>query len=222
MNIFISTPCSGWEITGAYWTTIEAFKIAAREQGWSTHVRPIFGVSDLIKARNLAVHHMLSTDADVLLTFDSDQWADPKTLVTICKAPMPICAAPVPKKAENIPIVNAWNFLTEPDKQPEIVNEFVKVACVGAGCMAVKRNVLEVMATKNRFFMHEDGEPIPDLYGRDYEDGSEDSLFPVQFSEDYSFCLRARKAGFPVWIYVGGDVKHQGTKLFCGPGRLHV
>lgn len=238
-HIFISTPVHGWDVTGAYWATMEAFKEFCKARAVRITCLPKFGMSDLILARNVAVHDFLKTDADVLLTFDSDQAAKPQDLWAICESAFVdkcVTACPVPKKHREWPEIvrlareghddpdkaaAAFNFYVLPGK-PIVTGPWMRVATVGAGAMAIGREQILKMCYQNPIFMVL-GEPVPELYARDFVD-EVDGIWPIQFSEDFSFCARAQKAGIQVWLYWPAEVQHIGTsvyrgKLTCAPSH---
>lgn len=212
MNIYFHTPIHGYQVSAGWYLTQSALIEFCRRKHWSVLIKPDFGISDLIRARNVAVHQALKADADVLLTFDADQSTDTETLAALIESPHGVSAAPVPKKRHGIPEAERWNFVCEPGEQVR-EGDFLRVAAAGAGCMAVKRATLVEMAERNRRFMVEQ-EPVPELYARDFTNAS--LLFPEQLSEDYSFCVRARDAGFATWLYVPGRVKHYGECAYEG------
>lgn len=210
MRLYLSTPTVGWQVSAGWYYTQAALTEFCRREGWTIQIVPQWGVSDLIRARNVAVHQFLKSGMDILVTFDSDQHAEPDVFRALAESPHPIAAAPVPKRTELAKGAQKWNFMCETGEQVR-EGDFLRVAAVGAGCMAIKREVLFTMAERNRCFMA-GSEPVPELYARDFTNVSR--LFPEQISEDYSFCLRARACGFAPWLYVPGKVIHYGEKGF--------
>lgn len=215
-HLYIATPVHGWEITGMYWATMEGLKMECASRGWQLTIKPWFGVSDLIRRRNVDVHRMLCTDATHLITFDADQSTTSETFVKLVESPYGICAAPVHKKHDN-PTKEAWNFHCVDPDQMVIEGDYLQVDTVGSGCMCVTRDTLLKMAAVYPYFMIE-GQPVPQLYAKDLIDP--EGLFPYELSEDYTFCQRAKKIGIPPWVWVPGRVQHLGSKVY--EGQLHV
>lgn len=93
------------------------------------------------------------------------------------------------------------------DGKPTVVNELdltletgeIEVDGVGFGFVAMNRGVFEAI-------------PRPWFEIRQVEvDGAD---FPVNLSEDYSFCRKAQEAGFQIWVNPEALVRHQKTVLF--------
>src|SRR5229473_3018245 len=117
MRLYFSTPFTGHQIHAGWYATQSGLIEFCRRNGWSVLIDPMFGISDLIRARNVAVHKCLKSGADVLVTFDGDQYADPETIAALCESPHPVAAAPVPKKRKDIPEHERWNFVVEHGEQ---------------------------------------------------------------------------------------------------------
>jgi hypothetical protein len=215
-KIYISTPVSDWSVTNIYWVTMESLTRACAAKGWVLMQRPWFGVSDLIRRRNLDVHRALSAGATHLITFDVDQGTDPITFIKMVESGRELTAAPVPKKHDN-PDREAWNFIIN-ENPPCIEGEWMRVQMVGSGCMCITREALIKMCYDNPYFFVE-GQPIPELYAKDFSTENTNELFPYQMSEDYTFCKRAARVGIRPWIWFPGQVQHLGEKVYSR--RLH-
>lgn len=208
MRIFVSTPIHGWSATSGWIAAMDAFRQLCKKKGHECKVRAHFGVSNLILVRNLHVHEAFLYKADRLLTFDSDQYAPPETLMEVCESEYDVCAAPVPKKCEPL----QWNFRPMPG-EPKIEGDFMQVAVVGSGAMAISRKCLLDAAYCSIWCYHE-GCIYPRLYSQDVVNPN--SCWPVELSEDYSFCRKLQAIGYPIWIYWKGQVAHMGVKSYTG------
>jgi len=168
-------------------------------KGWLHHVSgPVLSL-----ARNTLAEKFLRTDGEWLLSIDSDmvfqadladrllQSADPEE--------RPIVGALCYGMVQEIGmfpaifrLVNGWpGIILEP---PE--DTLIRVDACGAACLLTHRSVFEKMR----------GIEI----GRWY-----DPLYVGErpLGEDMSFCLRAGRAGLPIWVDTGADVKHVKVKF---------
>jgi hypothetical protein len=211
VRVFVSTPVAGNEVSAGWLATLEGLSNLARNS-FDLIKAPRFGISDLVLARNAAVHEALKAGADVLLTFDSDQYTDPENLMALIESEFPISALAIRKKKEEVD----FNFVCLPGK-PRVAGDWVKVAAVGSGAMAVKTQVLFALAREHGFFMH-GHEPIPYVYANDFADMPDNR--PTRLSEDYTLCTRANNLGYGTWIYHPAVVTHFGVHKF--EGRLTV
>ncbi|RME30967.1 MAG: glycosyltransferase [Candidatus Zixiibacteriota bacterium] len=150
--------------------------------------------------RNYAVQQMLQDDFDYLLMWDDDQACqyDPLDLVEYDKDIIGL-PTPIYRSADNPdkPITLNVNDL-QPEggwrtKALEPNMGLVEVDMVGTGMMLVARRVFE----------------HPEMRPAFMEIFDENGL--VELSEDYNFCLRAKRAGFRVWTHTGYSSEHWST-----------
>ena len=153
---------------------------------------------------------MEDTTADVLLMLDTDMTFTPAMIHQMwdCFQRLPesngpnakilgglafIASAPKINRPDLI-VPNIW--LDAPDRTNRYIqansypeDQLVKVGATGAACLMIHREVFEKIAadmgTNGRWFYHEH-----------LEDGDE-------LGEDISFCRRAAKAGYPVYVHTG-------------------
>ena len=137
--------------------------------------------------RNRLAHKFLASDAQVLLMVDDDV-IPPLGILRMLDRDLDIVGAPYPIIRVEGPIhfPCAIEYDAAHDTYRTLPDPFgrtglVKVAAIGAGCMAIARRVLE----------HPDLQ-IPFRIGTD-EYGQ------MRMSEDVNFCQLARTAGFGVW-----------------------
>lgn len=213
MKIFVATPFHGYSATAAWIRAIDELKMACAGVH-DLYVKPLFGISDLIWARNMHTHLFLKTEYDRIITFDGDQYAPPQNFLALVASPHHLSACPVPKKRDDLAPAEAFNFVCE-QGAPVIRDGFMRVDLVGAGMMCVTRDLVLRMCYEQRYYMFM-REPIPDLYARAYTE--ESMIHPEQLSEDYTFCRRALPE--KPWIYVDAKVQHMGDKMWTGD--LHV
>jgi hypothetical protein len=224
-TIFLSTP--------AHYATYDvehaAFRRTLREvlaQEGHELIEPIVhGDSHIERARNLATHEMLKTDATDLLTFDGDQAPasdDVSFILGMLESGLDVVGAPVPKKVLDWEAIHAAALRGVPADQLELhatspavqLQEgpltwdaglcAVKVLAIGTGCLLVSRAALEklMVGYPDDWFISRqagsDGEPVHEVF----------KSFTAKVdrkyqSEDYGLCDRWRAIGGDVWMYVG-------------------
>lgn len=165
----------------------------------------------IAKARTEVVKHFLGrTDADWLLMVDSDMVFDPDTIHRLWQNAdaqnRPIVAGHCyAMMAERGPIPTMWQAAPEGSPGPLIpfegypTNALVPVGATGAACLMVHRSVFEKLQAE-----------MPDHPYPWFEEAYWGNL-PV--GEDLTFCIRARKAGFPIFVDTSLDIGHVKPQL---------
>ena len=161
-------------------------------------------------ARDALVRHFLSTDCEWLWVLDPDIVLKPDTL-------RKLYLVADPKRA---PIISApyWGEFGTDDKPvrcvvwladaeggmrpfvrlPEDENTLMELAACGMGCTLIHRTVFEALQKAHG------SDPWP-WFAHDI---LENKNGRQRAAEDVTFCLRARKAGFPVFGHCGAQVGH--------------
>ena len=175
------------------------------------------GDAQIDRSRNVIASAFLRSDADVLLTVDSDIWFRPQDAVALCE------------KAVERDIIGACYVTRGEPTQPAVMlppGEVVmfmpgvspvEVPFLSTGFMAVHRRVFEKLS-----------ESVPRAHQNWRGPGGDDQswwMFYTPFSiewpgdvnlalsEDWAFCQRARDAGFKVWLDPSIRVGHNGDRL---------
>lgn len=156
--------------------------------------------------RDGAVRYFLETDAEWLLQIDSDM-VFPKTLLQELLAVADPDERPIVAghcfmwRGESGPIATMW-APREGGSDADMMlfenyprNGLVKVAATGGAVILVHRKVFETIQAADPDY------PLPW-----YEEGFNRTS---QVGEDIMFCVRARRAGFPVYVHTGLDVGHE-------------
>lgn len=134
-------------------------------------------------ARNTGCEAMLARGFEWLFFLDDDVILPPDAIHVLMSSNLPIISGlyyrrhePVaPVAMVNVPGGRTWVTSWEPGK-------LIKVDYVGAGCLLIHRSVLEKM--KDPWFeWMSDRKDVPETQ---------------RMSEDFSFCEKARKAGFDI------------------------
>jgi hypothetical protein len=160
------------------------------------------------KARNDCVRWFLeNTESEFLVFVDTDMVWAPDVIERLIMQEVPICSALYLGRGHDgkaFPVGMRWEdeglgtmgYLTM-----EYLDGLTEVAGVGMGCCVIRREVLEALAT---FDGHPDQWPFAQGQTRSAKGGF------LSMSEDITFCVRAKKAGFESYIderVVAGHVK---------------
>ena len=165
---------------------------------------PTMSGANIVNARNQTVRVFLDNhDAEWLFLVDSDMVFDPDTLDRLVDAADP----------HERPIVGGlyfgqWVGSGQPQVFPQLfhwredglhratawpTDELYAVGGTGAGCLLIHRRVLEELRTQHP-------EPWPWF--------QETRIGDQPISEDLTFCMRAIKAGFPIYVHTGIEAGH--------------
>ena len=146
--------------------------------------------------RNKIAQSFLRSDADYLLMIDSDQAID-CDLLKYAKNDLDIVGFPSPVfKVDQPADPIKWNLWMENEKGERTGGAIradqplVQVAGVGTGAILIARRVLE----------------HPDMRAPFMDRWDEDGIRTE--SEDYTFCQRARAAGFEIWAATDSLIGH--------------
>ena len=174
----------------------------------------VVGDALISRARSIVASAFLRSDADVLLSIDSDIWFRPQDAISLCEKADGIIAALYMTRS-----LNTQPALMLPSKPvtmgPE--SEPVEVPFASTGFMAVERKVFEALSG------------VLPLCHQGWSDrGADTSFWPfympytipwegdghMYLSEDWAFCQRAKDAGFKVWLDPQVRLGHMGTTMF--------
>jgi GT2 family glycosyltransferase len=167
--------------------------------------------ANITTARNIIVRDFLRTKADWLWLIDADMKFPADTLdklLTVAdKTERPIVGGlcfRVTQVGDDLtltPTLYGLNDMTPPrtvvyhDYPPDALAE---VAATGAACLLVHRRVFETIEASGHF--QKPWTWFAETLYVEYDD---------VISEDITFCLRARKCGFPVFVHTGIEIGHQ-------------
>jgi hypothetical protein len=170
------------------------------------------GCSVLPKARNKLVADFLETEADALMFIDADTVFPPENIFRAVKFSegKDIVAGVCPLKRDDV------RFRVS-IKEPYVVDDgLLEVERAGTAFMLIRRHVLEEMIKH-----------YPTAYDSD-TDRDHHVLFDFQVTEegylgeDYTFCDRARKHGFRIWVDPLMQFDHIGPKSYSGRLADHL
>ncbi len=161
-----------------------------------------FGLSGMpfCHARNEACRQALKAGADHLFFLDSDVIPPRDTILRLIKHDLPVVSGIYCRRSppHAVPVmIRNGQWVTE---YP--ANSLIQVDLVGAGCLLIRRDVLEKLP------------PIDDKRGKHWFDWRVDmmGLLPQgeALSEDFSFCLQCRRHGIPIVVDTSLMARHIG------------
>lgn len=225
--------------TGHYTQSLLMTGSAFTQAGIQMSAMMMFNESLIQRARNGLVKNFLRTDGDYLMFIDADIGWNPGDIMPMIDADKDIICGIYPKKEINwhgvkaaveagVPVehlkhhsgalvVNLVDYsgtVTVPRVEPlEIWNG-------GTGFMLIKRSVFEGLKDKVATYTNDvvdlnntvnPGDMIHEFFAVSIEEGTNRLL-----SEDYHFCMLARKHGYKVWAAPWVTLAHIGSYMFEG------
>ena len=152
--------------------------------------------TDVEKGRHDAVRKGFF--GDYLFFLDSDQICPADTLVRLMEHDAPIVGTLVTTKYPPHMVVTGLGSQDEGFRPildwPK--NALIEVDATGFGCCLIKREVFEKFP---------DGNPFLKVYCKGLGDN---------YGEDWSFCIRAREHGFPIYVDTSIPVGHKGSYIY--------
>jgi hypothetical protein len=174
--------------------------------------KPIHGDALIERSRSRSATAFLDSDAEVFLTVDTDivfYWKDAVTLCEQAVSHSLVVGAYATRSARRSFVTSAL----EPHKPVEFASDPtpVPIQWGATGFMAVHRRVFEAVArTLPLCHPDEDLKHFPFFLPFVYQQAGT----PIMLSEDYAFCERARKAGFPPYLNPAIRVGHLGPYCY--------
>lgn len=168
------------------------------------------------RARSIVASTFLRSQADVLLTVDSDIWFRAEDALALCRKTVQhdiIGALYMTRNVQTQPALMLPNepVTFSPDAKP------VEVPYLSTGFMAVTRRVFNRLS-----------ESLPLCHKGWNDRGADTSFWPFYLplvvpnevegnfylSEDWAFCHRAKEAGFKVWLDPSIRLGHVGSYMY--------
>ena len=175
--------------------------------------------SDIVRGRNRIAAKVLRELPHVthVLWVDDDNWCDDVTIVPeMLELGVDVVSAPYTNK--RTPLRWIHQHLTPP---APTVGDLLEVAGVGFGFTLTSTAALRKLSESARVYTdHPNPHRVANLFGHLYHHPAQDrALVPNEaqalLSEDFSFCLRWRRAGGKVYVYAkGGIIHHAGAHDF--------
>ena len=196
-KVTVCTPCYGGVVDTIYVQGLLQAYGAGLIQNWV-----VISTESLVpRARNRMAHQFLQSDSDRLVFIDADVGFTGKDLEMLLENNLDIVGGAYPKKSFTKP---GWIF---GDRLGERGN-LLEVKEAGTGFLAIKRKVIAEMSQTVTKIQHDDVE-MAELFpiGVDPDTGR-------YLSEDWYFCMLARRAGFRIWIDRRIRLRHAGRHVF--------
>lgn len=195
MTTLIVTPTRGRSVDSEY--AVGLMHSAGVHNGWM----PMSGQSDIYVARNSLANEFLRTTHDDMICIDSDIGFTRDDLLNLISSPYPFVSGVYPSKTR----AGSPVLVLEDDKVPLPTEGFVKAKYVPGGFLKIHRSVFDAIKP----FASEYG-PVDKPNYQFYNGIIEDRML---LSEDYSFCILAKKAGFTPMVNCKIRLKHDGLTL---------
>ena len=227
-KVLIATPTAEGKVTTAFAQTLLAAVSAFAKAGFQ-YRQAFFDGADVAMARNAFANVFLADETCTHLLFiDSDMAVDADVFARLIGwgKPIagPICAErslDLDRFAEEIrkgasreratALASNFTVIVAPG-QIEVTNGFCKVEGLGFGCVLIEGAVFAALIERGlapktpagKLARHGLGPEIHDFFSEMAGTGGE------RVSEDFSFCRRARDAGFDIWGYGAASIGHIG------------
>lgn len=234
MKILIATPCNMGMVTQEYSNCLltQAFcnpDRLANQDKYELALYQTSGVSGLGRDRSVIATYALRNNFDKLMFIDSDQaweWVDIRTLVD---SEHLIIAGVVPLKAYPLilnfqPLMDDRECFEDEDNciTPKGLRRFRKkhsdkpeleVELTGTGFMCIDVRVLRKLAeTSEPFWFHNPSGDTPKMLCWDFF--ATGPLSKVYMSDDWGFCVQAKRAGYKVHINSTVFLDHIGRHCY--------
>ena len=238
-HVVIGTPMYSGMCTGHYTQSLLMTGSAFTQAGIQMSAMMMFNESLIQRARNGLVKNFLRTDGDYLMFIDADIGWNPGDIMPMIDADKDIICGIYPKKEINWHGVKAAVEAGVPVEQLKhhsgalVVNlvdysgtvtvprvEPLEIWNGGTGFMLIKRSVFEGLKDKVATYTNDvvdlnntvnPGDMIHEYFAVSIEEGTNRLL-----SEDYHFCMLARKHGYKVWAAPWVTLAHIGSYMFEG------
>lgn len=178
------------------------------QQGIEYDFITVQGLTGVDSARNVITDMFMQRGYSHLCMIDDDMAWAADLPVRMLKENVDIIG--VPYKRKNVK--NCRWTVNHPTPNVEVMEGrpyLMKVDSLGTGMMMIKRTVFEKLDVEQAF-LSEERPPIK-LYFRHTIDKNGKLK-----SEDFSFCERARDAGFDVWAWTDEEIAHIGNYAYTG------
>lgn len=208
IKLFLATPAFDGKLNVSYAVSLAETRVLMAMNQIDTVICIKTSGSLLVRERNDLIKEFLKTDCTHMLCIDSDISWNPIDVKRMIEQNEPFVAALYPARGpDNVFLFRAVQG--ENGRMEVSQKGLLKMEYIPAGFMLLRRDLLEKMV-----------DHFPELYycpkneSLKNEDGFH--LFAVElwegefWGEDYTFCRRARQAGFDIWIDPIIRLDHQG------------
>jgi hypothetical protein len=183
------------------------------------------GDAFIAKVRNKMVTDFLRDfpDTDNFFFLDDDVgWRDQAhKVIEFLLRPDPVVAGVYPKKSKDVDFPT--NIRADLETSTLIQDQGLYLADMApTGFMRIKRHVLETLAAQATEFIDAEENGEMKSYYNIFETGRGPT--GQWWGEDYVFCQKCQKAGFPIWVDASIKFHHQGLNNWEGKlaDHLHI
>ena len=238
-SLLIATPMYGGQCMGSYASALMRLPMVLMQNQIGMYYVHLVNESLITRARNTCAYEFLNnTDATHLLFIDADIGFDPAVIPGMMDRDVDILCGLYPKKEINWPRVatavqrgvppqdlinHAGSVVVNliKDETTFVENgELLQIKNGGTGFMLIKREVFEELSKHVPVYksdMYNATEIVTKpQYMKEFFTTSIDPETERLMSEDYHFCILARKHGFKIWADPMIDLTHTGTFVFAG------
>lgn len=183
-GIFLAVPAYNGVTAGFLHSLAESVR-ALCEAGYAFEVAILEGECHVDDARNKLVNSFLGSSCDSLVFLDADLRWEPLELLKLVGLPAAIVGATYPYREgpEDFPV----------RLRSDRIVPLMEADAVPTGFLKISRSVLETLARNAPVFNDTRRGPVAVIFERTIQDG-------IRWGGDYSFCRKARDAGFGVFV----------------------
>lgn len=183
-GVFLAVPAYSGVTAGFLHALTESVR-ALCEAGYAFELAILEGECHVDDARNKLVNSFLKSSCDSLVFLDTDLRWEPIELLKLVGLPAAIVGATYPYREgpEDFPV------LLRSDR----IVPLMEADGVPTGFLKISRSVLETLAQSAPVFHDSRRGPVSVLFERSICDG-------IRWGGDYTFCRKARAAGFGVYV----------------------
>lgn len=235
VHIFLAIPCYGCRLSARFVMSLLKLDGYLMKKGIRMTIDMMGHESLITRGRCILAERMLRSQATHLLFLDADIGFEIETILRMIAFDTDIsCGIYAKKGLDFASIADAgdtsveglkqaglmWNLnFTPGTKTHPIKHGFCKVYDAATGCMLITRRTLETLKDKYahltaRNDISSSKGAIPEYVTLfETEICSDTKRF---LSEDYSFCRKAQREGFDVWVDITAPLSHTGTYIHSG------
>lgn len=225
MRVLIGTPAGGGEVTTQYLYSYVSMLGACIKNNIQPVLYTLSQESLLARGRNHIAQVAIKEKYDKLFFIDADSGWTEQQFLTICYSPFPIVAGLVPLKTfpivfNYLPFKDDEQYFTNAMRTPESTRRMreakgmseIPVAYVGTAFLCIDKQVL------NKLTETEDTYQYPNPFNGQQETHwnffSEGPMHGQYLSEDWSFCEKARQAGYDIRANFDVQINHVGRYVY--------
>lgn len=203
-HVMFAVACYDWKVHVHFMDSMLATQIECIAAGIRPTITANLGLCHVDSAYNSLIADFLESDCTDLVTLGSDQGWRAKDMVTLLGYDRDIVAGAYPKKQND----EAYTVLLDTKEIHADADGLVEAYTVGTGFLRLKRHVVETLAANAPKYM-EQGREVPWILERKIINGE-------IWSGDNVLCLKAKEAGFKIYVDPEMHFEHVGNQIWKG------